>query len=51
MQNLALGFGGYRAVVNCNFPKQTSKQSYTQYVDTNSKKFTHGIGQDWDYQF
>ena len=30
MQNLALGFGGYRAVVNCNFPKQTSKQSCTQ---------------------
>ena len=22
MQNLALGFGGYRAVVNCNSPKQ-----------------------------
>ena len=46
-----IGIGGPDMAVICDFPKQTSKQSCTQYVDTNSKKFTHVIGQDCDYQF
>ena len=46
-----IGIWGPDMAVNCDFPKQTSKQSCTHYVDTNSKKFTHVIGQDCDYLF